>query len=367
MANNLIDRGWNRKVLLTVNKTYVSSNETNFPVMLFWNGSSGNLPTEVFNNSSSSPKSDGRDIRFSQDYDGSLEMPLEIVTFNTDSTVANARVEIHTKLTNLYTATDTTFFMWWNNGSATAYGNSDSYGTYNVWCDNCVGVYHLNEVDGTVAKNSSDNILNGTYDGTSFPNRLDSSYGYAQTFINANSNHVSMGNDPLLDITGSIGISAVFNYSSWTAAWQAMVAKGDTAYRLHRNGTSQTLSFGRSLQGGGSLDTYGAVNLTAGKYYHAFGRFDSASGTQVFIDGTPSALDSTTTITNSNANIVAIGRNSSILTRDWNGDIAEVRIYNVVRSDGWIKAEYNNLMNFSSFVSTSPIDNVDFSEIGSNF
>jgi hypothetical protein len=367
IVSSLPDRGWNRRVKLTIPGSFISADLTNFPVMLLWNGTSGNLPAEVYSNSSLSPKSDGRDIRFSVDFDGNSEIPFEVVTFSPNSTVSSARAEIHVKMPSLYTSTDATFFMWWGHGTAAAYDDADTLGRNNVWTNSYVGVWHLNDVTGTTAINSVGQ-LNGTYDGTSFPNRVDTSYGYAQKFINANANNINIGNSSVTDITGSMSISAVIKVDTFTSVWQAIVAKGDSAYRLHRYNDTTYCSFGRSLAGGGGIDASCVVNVNDGSYHHLLGRYNSGVGTQLAIDGTIGALDSNTTFTATNTSTLRIGRNTDYAPgRDWSGNIAEVRLQSASRSNAWIAAEYNNLMNFSNFVVADYVNNVDFSEIGCNF
>ncbi len=45
---------------------------------------------------------------------------------------------------------------------------------------------------------------------------------------------VSIPNESQFDITGSITVSAWIRVESFTKSWQAIVTKGDRAWRLHR-------------------------------------------------------------------------------------------------------------------------------------
>jgi hypothetical protein len=168
-------------------------------------------------------------------------------------------------------------------------------------------------------------------------------------------------------MTGSMSISAIITVSSFTTEWQAVVAKADTAYRLHRASSTNFCSFGRNYSGG-AIDATNNVNVNDGNYHHVFGRFDTASGSQLFTDGTSGALNTNTSATTTNSDPLCIGRNTAFVpTRDWNGNIAEVRVYNQSKSDAWIIAEYNAMMKCSLFISADFVNNVDFSEIGCNF
>lgn len=338
---------WIRKVRLIIPASGVSGSQSNFPVMLVWNGTSGNLPSEVYNAGISSPKSDGSDIRFTSDEAGTTELSFEIVTFSPNATVSSARVKIWVKLTSLSSSAQNNFYMWWGNSSASAYGVTDTYGRNSVWSNSYLGVYHLDESSGSTATNSVGSN-DGTYTGTSFPNRVDTSYGYMQNFVNSNSNYVSLGTGSPWTITGNITVSAVLTVSSFTDDWQAIIAKGDNTYRLARESSNNTPAFDRTTSGG----TISAVNGTAINtgYHHVAGTFGTSTGSYCYVDGSAGTLDSDTSVTSSTAADLCIGRNSDNTDRDWNGYLGEVRISNTERSSTWIATEYNTLLNFSTFV-----------------
>ena len=103
--------GWNRRARLTIPTAGVSASQTDFPVMLLWNGTSGNIPPEIYNNSVSSPKSDGSDIRFTSDEMGYNELAYEIVTFVPNSTVGSARIKIWVKIPSLSSTSNTSIYI----------------------------------------------------------------------------------------------------------------------------------------------------------------------------------------------------------------------------------------------------------------
>lgn len=345
-----VTSSWYRKCKLTIPVASVPGDQTDFPVQLIWNGTTGNLPAEVYNSGTSSPKSDGSDIRFTSDEAGTTELAFEIVTFEPNATVGSARIKIWIKLPSVSSATPTNFYMWWNNIEATAYAATDTYGRNNVWTNSYLGVWHLNESSGTTATNSVGSN-NGTYTGTTFPNRVNTTYGYMQNFVNANANYVSIGTGSPWTITGNISLSAVVTVTSYTAAWQAIIAKGDFTYRLSRNNTSNGITFDRSVSGGFRA----AVNTTVitSGYHHVAGTFDSTSGSRAFTDGSSGTLDANTSATLSDSKNLAIGRNADQTGRDWNGYIGEVKIANTVRSTTWMTTEYNTTIGFATFVTVS--------------
>lgn len=340
--------GWKRSAALTIDYTKVAAAQTDFPVLLIWNGTSGNLPQEVYNASSLSPKSDGSDIRFSSDATGDNELAFEIVTFSPNANTANARVKIWVKLPTVSSTADTTFYMWWGNPNASAYAATDPYGRNAVWSNGFIGVFHLNESSGSTATNAVGSN-NGTFNGTTFPNRVDTPYGGMQNFQNANGNYVSLGSGSPWAITGNLTISAIVTVTSWTATWQAIVAKGDGTYRIARNGSNNYPGFDRTTSGG-NQQSYNTTPINSG-YNHVAGTFSTSAGSYTYVNGSPGSVNSNTDATLSDSTVLCIGRNTAYTSRDWNGYIGEVKISNVVRSASWMSTEYNTTINFASFVS----------------
>lgn len=358
--------GWNHKCLFTIPIVGVPGDQTDFPVMLIWNGTSGNLPSEIYNAGLSSPMSDGRDIRFSVDTEGTTQLPFEIVTFSPNSTVANARVEIWVKLTSISSSTPTTFYIWWSNSQASALPYTDTYGRNNVWTNNYLGVWHLNEPSGSTAVNSVGSN-DGTYSGTSFPNQVDTSYGYMQNFVNANTNYVSIGTGSPWQITGNITLSAIVTVSSWTTAWQALIAKGDWTYRISRNDSYNYPTFDRTSSSGTQRATH-TTSIATG-YHHIVGMFNTSVGSYCYVDGVAGTLNNNTEATLSDAKNLCIGRNTDNPDRDWNGYMGKVRIVNAARSSTWITMEYNTILDFSTFITAGTPEDVLIVklELGCNF
>lgn len=344
---------WLRKTKLTIPVTGVSGAQTDFPVMLIWNGTSGNIPSEIYNSSGTSPKADGSDIRFTSDSDGKTELAFEIVTFSPNTVIANARIEIWVKIPSISASTDTKFYMWWRNPSASAYAVTDTYGRNNVWSNNFLGVFHLHEVSGTIATNSVGSN-DGTYTGTTFPNRVDTAYGYMQNFVNANGNYVSIGSGSPWTITGNITISSLFTVSSFTSNWQALVAKGDTTYRVARNSSNNYVCFDRSTASG-TASISNTADISTG-YHYVASTYSSSVGSYCYVDGVASALETSVAATNSTSDVLCIGRNTAYTARDWNGYIGETRISNVARTSTWIAMENSTLLSYSTFITyTNPV------------
>jgi len=91
--------GWNRKAMRFVNSGNVFFTGTSGTVELLL--TADNLPSEMFDADGSYPaRSDGGDIRFSDDAAGTIQLAREIVNFNIDNDPANGYAEIWVKWTN---------------------------------------------------------------------------------------------------------------------------------------------------------------------------------------------------------------------------------------------------------------------------
>ncbi|MEX1223375.1 MAG: LamG-like jellyroll fold domain-containing protein, partial [Pirellulales bacterium] len=69
-------------------------------------------------------------------------------------------------------------------------------------------------------------------------------------------------------LNGSFTLSAWFRTSQLTTEWQAIVTKGDTAWRLHRHGSDDVLAFGTN-DGDSANDLRGSTAIVDGQWHHA--------------------------------------------------------------------------------------------------
>ncbi|MBT3501187.1 MAG: LamG domain-containing protein, partial [Candidatus Marinimicrobia bacterium] len=121
--------------------------------------------------------------------------------------------------------------------------------------------------------------------------------------------------------------------------WEAFVAKGDGAWRLHRAYGTDKLNFAIN-NGIGSLNITGTTNIADGGWHHIVGVFDNDNDKLMIyvngsLDGTSAGV--TATIDNT-AYKVAIGENLQNTGRYVDGKIDEVRIWNDARTQAEIQA-----------------------------
>jgi uncharacterized repeat protein (TIGR03803 family) len=153
---------------------------------------------------------------------------------------------------------------------------------------------------------------------------LDGATGYA-TVTNAG----------VFNFTGPFTVEAWINTASLATAWQAIVTKGDSAWRLHRYQTSHAVSFGTS--GLSSVDLQGFTAVDDGNWHHVAGVYDGVSK-YLYVDGDLDSYTSVTGTLGTDSFPLDIGENAEQTGRVWNGEIDEVRIWNVARSQAQIQA-----------------------------
>ena len=187
-----------------------------------------------------------------------------------------------------------------------------------------VGRWTFDEGKGSLARDVSGRGNHGTVMGGA--KWTDGIIGGALQF-DGTDDFVSIPNESNFDITGSITVSAWIRVESFTKPWQAIVTKGDRAWRLHRANKTKRVGFACSdLSREQVGDLYGKREVDDGKWHHVAGVLDGTKAS-IFVDG---ALD---TSTNSSPNIsvndysVLIGANAQATGRLFHGLIDDVRIY----------------------------------------
>ena len=149
--------------------------------------------------------------------------------------------------------------------------------------------------------------------------------------------HVVCGGNPDFDLAEGLTVAAWIKVNAFTKDWQAIVTKGDSAWRLHRYSNTPYLDFAcTGLMGGdkpwGST-VWGSTPVTDGEWHHAAGVFDLGDETEqvrLYVDGIedgPQAVRNGYGYISTNTYSVLIGANAERPGRGWNGLIDDVRLY----------------------------------------
>lgn len=94
--------------------------------------------------------------------------------------------------------------------------------------------------------------------------------------------YVIIPNEPAFDFAAAMTVEAWIKVDSFTKEWQALITKGDSSWRLHRYGVSNTLSFGTTGLSNEDLD--GSAEVNDGQWHHVAAVFDG-SWKYLYVDG----------------------------------------------------------------------------------
>lgn len=314
--------GYKYRKKLTVDNTQVSGagTLTNFPVLIsitdddFATISNGGKATNI----------NGYDIAFAYS-DGSTQLDHELESYN----ASTGQILVWVRFPSLSGSTDTDFYIYFGNPGQTTDQSSAA-----TWDNSYQAVLHMDDVADATSKGN-----NGTNSGsTSITGKI----GNARNFTTAGGNDfISIADDPTLDITGDITISAWIDVDNFGDT-PDLISKGDytEAYStwIRNGGTVRFATDGSTVTSSGTITSGTTVFLTFTK---------SGSGRNIYINGAPSGNDAVATAFSTNNNPLYI----STAAYGLNGFVDEVRISNVARSADWVSTEYNNQDNPDTFYS----------------
>lgn len=127
------------------------------------------------------------------------------------------------------------------------------------------------------------------------------------------------------DARGALTVFVVFRSDGGNDEFEALLAKGDETWRIHRAGQSELLSFDvDSNDGSGYITTPFGVNDGA---YHVVTATFNAGDQRIYLDGEPGQAAQLGSEINTNNDRLHIGNNGDFSSRRWDGKIAEVLIY----------------------------------------
>jgi hypothetical protein len=143
--------------------------------------------------------------------------------------------------------------------------------------------------------------------------------------------YVDCGNAAIFDITDQITVAAWMRVNVFEQTDQAIVSKGETAWKLVRNGlTTDQLRFDCGAVG----EAIGSTNVNDGQWHHAAGTYDGSRIT-LYVDGVEDGYVTATGLLASDPNLtvwIADNNRPGSGPQAWNGLIDDVRIYNVAKT-----------------------------------
>jgi len=230
---------------------------------------------------------------------------------------------------------DTTYY--WRVDEVQANGTVVSGGIWSFTTSGrLLGWWELDEASGGIAQDSSGNEHSGTLHGDPSWQPAGGKVGGALKF-DGDGDYVEISDEPDFDLTGQITVAAWIKARAFDKGRQAIVTKGGSAWRLHRNLKTDNIRF--NITYGYVPSAVGKVNVNDGQWHHVAGAYDGAK-VYLYVDG---VLDNSAKASGSietNDQPVCIGENAEQTGRYWNGLIDDVRIYNYALSHDEIVALY---------------------------
>ena len=300
--------GWKYGKKITVPKSKVDAELTNFPLTVYLNDTNFDF---------TKAEADGKDIRFT---DGELNHLTferkEHIAGTTKSAVYNV------KIPTVSNTEDTEIYMWYGNSSATDTANT----TGDVWDDNYVMVQHM----GDSLVDASGNGNNGTATGTTVVN---TDYGKARSF-NGTSDVIAT----LAKANASEGTLVILNNPLDSALQDLWVSDDGAGYCMMGYATDTKAQFG-------IYDTGSKIASSASSEKNGFNTFTGRYKTGEAISLTVGTTKYTGAITTNIGNVATVIKFGKSGTSYPLMILAGARLSNIARSDAWIKAESLALKN----------------------
>ncbi len=137
--------------------------------------------------------------------------------------------------------------------------------------------------------------------------------------------YVSLPIESDYDFTDAVTVAAWVNVTSFSVDEQAIVTKGDTAWRLERNASTDSLQFAVD---GLTTNTVvqGSVSVNDGNWHHVAGVYDGAQ-LLLYVDGQLDTAVTATGTMDTNSSAVYFGDNVGTSARFFHGLMDDVYIY----------------------------------------
>lgn len=203
-------------------------------------------------------------------------------------------------------------------GNPLASASADAAAT---WAGDYVSVHHLEAL--------ADATGNGHDAGSPTPpTATDGQVGGAMLFDGAD-DYLVLGGEAAYDFTDAFTAEALVQVVAFDLEWQAILTKGDAAWRMHRQGTGRAVGFGTTV---GTVDDSlsGVVPIDDADWHHLAVVFDGTTK-RIYVDGVQDAEQALAGPLDTSDEVVMIGENSSMTGRMFDGRIDEVRISGIAR------------------------------------
>ncbi len=312
---------WSYRQKITVQASKVpNTNQTNFPVYVNLSNMASGFFTHV-------NTTDGRDIRVTTS-DGTTEVPREVVY------ITGSAGELWFKAPTLTTGSNTDFYIYYGNGSATEPAANATYGSQNVWTNSYNNVYHMGSATVLSANDSTAQAKNLT--AASAALTTTGKVGGGVT-MDGSANGKMTGN--VTSVGGDLTLEYWVNLTSPSTPpnkrFIDLAQAGATGINMDFYDQSG-ICFDNS--GGPTVATCSAINSIVGSTWYHFAVTRSGTTYTLYMSGVSQGTSGGTAPTYTQLFLGAW----QPLTNPQAGKMDEVRISTTARSANWLTTEYNN-------------------------
>jgi Concanavalin A-like lectin/glucanases superfamily/Secretion system C-terminal sorting domain/Low-density lipoprotein receptor repeat class B len=159
-------------------------------------------------------------------------------------------------------------------------------------------------------------------------------YPGSALYFDGSSNYVNAGTSSAFNFSGPFTVEGWFKVSSFPYQWDALITKGDDSWRIARSNFTNNLAF--STNGLSNVDMTGVTNVNDGRWHFFAAVYDGSSKT-LYVDGKVDATSAVTGTLSSSTYPVYFGDNAGFTGRYFNGDMDEIRIWNIARTENQVR------------------------------
>jgi hypothetical protein len=218
--------------------------------------------------------------------------------------------------------------LMWMGDQDNAWERPASFGTAELL--GLVGWWKLDESDGAQATDGSGNGHNALVRGNPTWQPTGGKVGGAVA-LDGDGDYLEVTDESAFDFRSGVTVSAWIKAESLDKPYQAIVTKGEWAWRIQRNEETNTLELACSGVHVPSQNQYGPLYgtraITLGRWHHVAGTYDGKR-MALYIDGTLDTAQQASGPISVDDDPVLIGENAEQRERFWSGLIDDVRVYN---------------------------------------
>jgi hypothetical protein len=336
--------GWANRIKLTIDSSKISAALTDFPVRIHLSSSSGISgfdATAIFTELAS----DANRKKIAVGTDGDVECYVEIDHWDH----ANQTADLWVKIPSVSDTADTVLYLHYDSSHAdntTYVGDRGETPAQNVWDSDFLAVYHLTDCLTNVYDSTANDRIASENVNSATP--YDSLVGKAVDF-QLQTDVINAGNNADLQIVEQT-VEAICRPE---ANDRGIICKGWSRgvistrdWDLYGNGSNLIWWYG---DGTGTIGQVSAALPSLNSWHYIAAKHDgttNADGMGVLIDNNAWVRAQATALNISTANSLILGGSGNNFT--FRGQLDEVRISKVARSDAWLEATYQS--NFDTLI-----------------